>query len=236
MKGKHEATENNMELNTTQPPVKCIHQTEPSTSSMTTDHQKKPLAELMATKAAIQYIKFIDPDDTDNEYLAEVLMNLFQHVYTDPMWKDALDNKYKDLQNCLAAIQANRLLAEECVKSMKPKDWEPVFVDELAKIVFTIPICLRGPNKTGEDDVESVRELLAIIYIDECHYLSLINVTIDGKECSLLDAMLHAIELCREDGLFRITLSTNSSFHSVSPHADEFKSKWEFKAQPPSNA
>ncbi|KAI5118289.1 hypothetical protein M0805_003243 [Coniferiporia weirii] len=400
MKGKREATKNDTELNTTQLPIKRIRQTELSTSSMTTDGQRTPLAELMATRVTNRFINSIKPNDTDNESLAHVLMHLFQSVYADPTWKDALDERYKDLQYCLAAIQANRHLAEECVKSMRSKDWEPVFallgkgkvapsislpqdgvglksarfawdinfvgrahmilqrdmqfaanpnkpystitpivqssgmgksrtVDELAKIIFTIPICypygdeslwrffkrkisadeaqrmcinllrsimreisknlqsepisnekgfahgwyqrLKPPdgykssvrtklyadacsNLPSSNDVEAARELVsefkalselipsdetpprAIIYIDECHYLSGIDISDGDKKRSLLDAMLHAIELCGKDGLFGITLSTNSSFRSVSPRADEFKSERELKARLPSNA
>jgi hypothetical protein len=64
----------------------------------------------------------------------------------------------------------------------------------------------------------------AIIYIDECHYLGLIDIASTGKKRSLLDAMLHAIDLCGVEGLFGITLSTNSSFRSLSPRANEFVS------------
>ncbi|KAI5115847.1 hypothetical protein M0805_006261, partial [Coniferiporia weirii] len=356
---------------------------------MITDHQRKPLAELVATDP---FFECIDPNKTDDPYLAFLLMYLFQIVYIDPTWQDALDDRYVDRQNCLAAIQANRHLAEECVKSMKSKDWEPVFalleqenveryasppqasarfawevdfvgeahtqllsemrtaakvisryctitqivrssgvgksrtVDELAKCIFTIPICLRNPDETGyprgdaplwrffenrisvngaqrlctcidllssimrkiskklqsepidkndfargwyrrlkppngapspfrkhlyaeacnnlnySDSVSSAEEQLvsefrtlaslllsneafprAIIYIDECHHLSLVDITGSGKERSVLGAMLDAIELCGSEGLFGITLSTKSSFRPLSPRV-QFKS------------
>ncbi|KAF8813408.1 hypothetical protein BYT27DRAFT_7250940 [Phlegmacium glaucopus] len=353
---------------------------------MTTDHRRTPIAELVDSNAFFQ-LESLDPNKTDDGYLSIVLLNLFDTVYDDPTWKDALDKKYRLSDNCLAAIKANTKLAEECRKSIKSKDWEPVFawleeekarrpppppqygpgltsavfawevdfvgnghiqllsemrtaakvkspyctitpivqssgmgksriVDELAKCIFTIPICLRHPDETGyprgdaplwkffkgrvsafeaqrlcinllrsiireiskkllsepidKNDfargwyqllkpsngapspvriqlytdacnnldyseniasaeghlVSEFRNLAslfpskevfprAIIYIDECHYLSVIDITLDsGEKRNLLDAMLHAIELCGKEGLFGIILSTNPSFKS----------------------
>jgi hypothetical protein len=125
MKGKRKATKNDSELNATQPPVKRIRQTvASSTSSMTTDHQRTSIAELVAGYA---FFGYIEPNRTDDEYLASILMPLFQSVYEDSTWQDALNEEYTRKKFCFAAIKANTKLAEECRRSMKTKDWKPVF-------------------------------------------------------------------------------------------------------------
>ncbi|KAI5118356.1 hypothetical protein M0805_006757 [Coniferiporia weirii] len=173
---------------------------------MTTDYQRTPIAKLVANSSAF---KSIDPDSTDDAYLAITLMILFRNVCADLDWKDALGDRYIYRDNCLAAIQENRHLAEKCVKTLLEQEnavrlakppvygagltsaifaWEVDFVgeahtqllsemrtaakvkspyrtitqivqssgvgksrtvDELAKCIFTIPICLRHPDETG---------------------------------------------------------------------------------------
>ena len=125
MKGKYKAARSNRKFHTTQPSpsLKRVHQT-----SVTTDHQRTPVAELVAIHPLI---KFINTNKSDDTYLAYILMSLFQCVYQDPTWKDAFNKKYIEQENCLAAIKANPELAEECRKSVRSQTGDPSSVRTL---------------------------------------------------------------------------------------------------------
>ncbi|KAF8800243.1 hypothetical protein BYT27DRAFT_7245758 [Phlegmacium glaucopus] len=328
---------------------------------MTTDRQRTPVAELVARNP---FFKFIDPNGTDDDHdLAYVLVVLFTSVYNDPwLEEEKVGRPPAPPQDGVGLMSARfawevdfvgnahmQLLSEMRIAAKVQLPYStitPIFqssgmgksrtVDELAKCIFTIPICLRNPDETGyphgdaplwrffkgnisadeaprlcsdllrsimreiskklqsepidkndfargwyqrlkprngapspvrtqlytdacnnldhsEDVISAEGDLVSefrtlinvfpsievfprvIIYIDECHYLSLIDITGNGKRRSLLDAMLHAIGLCGNKGLFGITLSTNSSYRSPSPRTNEFKSNRELATRLPSN-
>ncbi|TDL26328.1 hypothetical protein BD410DRAFT_826146 [Rickenella mellea] len=141
-----------------------------------------------------------------------------------------------------------KLIAGDWYERLKPPNGTPSPVRKKLYKTACKNLDLSGTIESARESLKSEFRTLAnlvatkaarprvIIYIDECHYLSEIDTTRNGKKRNCLDAMLHAIELCGEDGLFGITLSTNSSFRELSPRAEEFKSDRELAAQQTRNA